>query len=35
MEEKEYTHIRSLGLNGAENALEQIITALDASGGVP
>ena len=28
-------YIQSLGLNGAENALEQIITALDASGGVP
>ena len=35
IKEKEYAHIQSLGLNGAENALEQIITALDASGGVP
>ena len=35
MEEEEYDHIRSLGLKGVEDALEQIISALDASGGLP
>lgn len=33
--EGEFNHIRSLGLRGAENALELIITALDASEGLP
>ncbi len=33
--ETEFMHIRALGLQGAENALEDIITALDASEGLP
>ena len=35
MKEEEYDHIRSLGLKGAENALEQIISALESTGGLP
>ncbi|MEK4035375.1 DUF4238 domain-containing protein [Methylocystis sp. IM2] len=33
--EDEFKHIYSLGLQGAEDALEQIITALDATEGLP
>lgn len=33
--ETEFTHIHTLGLQGAENALELIIAALDASEGLP
>lgn len=33
--ETEFKHIHALGLQGAENALEMIITALDASEGLP
>ena len=33
--EDEFKHIHSLGLKGAEDALEQIITALDATVGLP
>lgn len=35
VEESEYNYIRSLGLQGAENALEQIIDALDIAEGLP
>jgi hypothetical protein len=35
IKEEEYDHIRSLGLKSTENALEEIINALDASGGLP
>lgn len=35
VEEFEYNHVKALGLEGAENALEQIIAALDVSDGLP
>lgn len=33
--EHEYNHIKSLGLKASESAIEQIILALDATGGLP
>ena len=35
IEKQEYDHIRSLGIKDGEGAIEKLITALDASGGLP